>query len=106
MLSFRWLPHRREQGRLPSWVRRSGPHGPMKLIDRARPNTAIARWRKPQSSLVLSRGHRHRTIWPLKESLAGPERNLIVRALRAFGGNRREAARALDVNRTTLYKKM
>ena len=29
-----------------------------------------------------------------------------IEALRAFHGNRQEAARALDINRTTLYKKM
>jgi two-component system response regulator HydG len=45
-------------------------------------------------------------IGPLREALEGPERAIIVRALAAFGGNRQETARALDINRTTLYKKM
>ena len=42
----------------------------------------------------------------LKEALEGPERALILQALEAFGWSRNEAAAALDINRTTLYKKM
>jgi len=43
---------------------------------------------------------------PLKEALEIPEREIILRALRACGGSRHETAKALDINRTTLYKKM
>jgi two-component system response regulator HydG len=43
---------------------------------------------------------------PLKEALEGPERAIIIRTLQACGWNRREAARSLEINRTTLYKKM
>ena len=43
---------------------------------------------------------------PLKEALEGPEREFILRALEAYRGNRTETAKALDINRTTLYKKM
>jgi DNA-binding NtrC family response regulator len=43
---------------------------------------------------------------PLKEALEGPEREIIVQTLKAFGGSRRRTAKALDINRTTLYKKM
>jgi len=46
------------------------------------------------------------TLRPLKESLEGPERELILQALEAFAWNRCEAAKALDINRTTLYKKI
>ncbi len=42
----------------------------------------------------------------LKEALAEPEKNLIRQALEANHWNRRETARALQVNRTTLFKKM
>ncbi len=42
----------------------------------------------------------------LKEAMAEPERNIIHRALEANHWNRQETARALQVNRTTLYKKM
>jgi DNA-binding NtrC family response regulator len=40
------------------------------------------------------------------EALEGPEREIIADALEAFGGNRRETAKALGISRTTLYKKM
>ncbi len=45
-------------------------------------------------------------ILPLKEALEAPERELILRALQALNWNRQETARVLDINRTTLYKKM
>ncbi len=46
------------------------------------------------------------TIMPLKEALEEPERQLILQALEALNWNRQETARMLDINRTTLYKKM
>jgi two-component system response regulator HydG len=45
-------------------------------------------------------------IQPLREALEDPEKRIIIQALHAFNWNRQEAARALDINRTTLYKKM
>ncbi len=42
----------------------------------------------------------------LKEALALPERDLIVKALESAQWNRNETARQLGINRTTLYKKM
>ncbi len=45
-------------------------------------------------------------IRPLKEALASPERELIERALRSNGGNRKRTAEMLGVNRTTLFNKM
>jgi len=42
----------------------------------------------------------------LKEALAEPEKNIILAALKANNWNRQETAKALQVNRTTLYKKM
>lgn len=42
----------------------------------------------------------------LKEALAKPEKNLIHQALEANHWNRQETAKALQINRTTLYKKM
>ncbi len=45
-------------------------------------------------------------IRPLKEALEEPEKKIILEALQALGWNRRETARMLDINRTTLYKKM
>jgi len=43
---------------------------------------------------------------PLKKALEEPEKRIIEAALRATGWNRQEAARLLEINRTTLYKKM
>jgi two-component system, NtrC family, response regulator HydG len=45
-------------------------------------------------------------IRPLKEALEEPEKRIIIQALQAFNWNRQETARVLDINRTTLYKKM
>jgi DNA-binding NtrC family response regulator len=45
-------------------------------------------------------------IRPLKEALEEPEKQLIIQALTALSWNRQETARVLDINRTTLYKKM
>lgn len=45
-------------------------------------------------------------IRPLKEALEEPEKKIIIQALQAFNWNRQETARVLDINRTTLYKKM
>ncbi len=42
----------------------------------------------------------------LKEALAEPEKNIIRRALEANGWNRQATAKALAINRTTLFKKM
>ncbi|UCE99856.1 MAG: sigma-54-dependent Fis family transcriptional regulator [Planctomycetota bacterium] len=42
----------------------------------------------------------------LKEALAEPEKNLIRQALESNQWNRQETAKALAINRTTLYKKM
>jgi len=43
---------------------------------------------------------------PLKSALQQPEREIILRTLKACHGSRTAAAAALGINRTTLYKKM
>ena len=43
---------------------------------------------------------------PLKQALEEPEKQIIIQTLRALNWNRQETARVLDINRTTLYKKM
>ena len=53
-----------------------------------------------------SRPHLPMGIRPLKEALEEPEKRIIIQALQAFNWNRQETARVLDINRTTLYKKM
>jgi two-component system, NtrC family, response regulator HydG len=52
------------------------------------------------------RPHLQMGVRPLKEALEEPEKRIIVQALQAFHWNRQETARVLDINRTTLYKKM
>lgn len=42
----------------------------------------------------------------LKKALEVPERTILRAALEANGWNRQDTSRALDINRTTLYKKM
>ena len=42
----------------------------------------------------------------LKQTLAEPEKNIIRKALEANHWNRQETAKALQINRTTLFKKM
>jgi transcriptional regulator with PAS, ATPase and Fis domain len=42
----------------------------------------------------------------LREALEGPERQIILQALRLHNWNRAATADVLDINRTTLYKKM
>ncbi len=55
---------------------------------------------------VANRSHLVSAVRPLKEALEEPEKQIIVQALQALGWNRQETARVLDINRTTLYKKM
>ncbi len=45
-------------------------------------------------------------VLPLKESLAKPEKEILRRALHGDGWSRARAAEALDINRSTLFKKM
>ena len=42
----------------------------------------------------------------LQDALAAPEKQIILAALRANNFNRNATAAQLDINRTTLYKKM
>ncbi len=48
----------------------------------------------------------HGGVVPLKRALEAPERRIIENALRENGGNRQDTAKALDINRTTLFNKM
>ena len=61
------------------------------------PGHLAARHDTPEPAVVAA---------PLKRALAGPERQLIIDALERSGWRRDAAARALGINRTTLYKKL
>jgi len=45
-------------------------------------------------------------MMPLKQAMKRMERRLVLAGLEACGGNRKEAARRLGINRTTLYNKL
>ncbi|MEJ7638847.1 MAG: sigma-54 dependent transcriptional regulator [Singulisphaera sp.] len=59
-----------------------------------------------RSSPKAPRFYVSRNIRPLKEALEEPEKQIIIEALQSLNWNRQETARVLDINRTTLYKKM
>ncbi len=46
------------------------------------------------------------TPMPLKQAIEGPEKAILLAALKANQWNRQATAQQLDINRTTLYKKM
>ena len=62
--------------------------------------------RQTRGAAGTPRPHLPMGIRPLKEALEEPEKRIIIQALQAFNWNRQETARVLDINRTTLYKKM
>ncbi|HEX3448127.1 MAG TPA: sigma 54-interacting transcriptional regulator, partial [Isosphaeraceae bacterium] len=63
--------------------------------------------RQPRSGGgTMPRPHLKMGVRPLKEALEEPEKRIIIQALQAFNWNRQETAKVLDINRTTLYKKM
>jgi DNA-binding NtrC family response regulator len=62
--------------------------------------------RTARTSAMAPRPHLSMSIRPLKEALEEPEKRIIIQALQALNWNRQETARVLDINRTTLYKKM
>jgi two-component system, NtrC family, response regulator HydG len=62
--------------------------------------------RQSRGATGTPRPHLPMGIRPLKEALEEPEKRIIIQALQAFNWNRQETARVLDINRTTLYKKM
>jgi two-component system response regulator HydG len=62
--------------------------------------------RQARTGAAPPRPHLPIGIRPLKEALEEPEKRIILQALQAFNWNRQETARVLNINRTTLYKKM
>ncbi|MGB7159686.1 MAG: sigma-54 dependent transcriptional regulator [Tepidisphaeraceae bacterium] len=55
---------------------------------------------------ALRAGESFDTPMPLEQALEGPERRIIEAALARNSWNRQNTAAELDINRTTLYKKM
>jgi DNA-binding NtrC family response regulator len=64
------------------------------------PSAVLTGGVEPAPNAALSPGQ------SLKEALREPQRQIILQALAECGGNRRQAAIRLGINRATLYKKM
>jgi DNA-binding NtrC family response regulator len=60
----------------------------------------------PRPAASSRSGETHDTPMPLEQALEGPERRIIEAALHRNNWNRQNTAAELDINRTTLYKKM
>ena len=69
-------------------------------------SSSLGHPRTSRRGSVTLRPHLPMSIRPLKEALEEPEKRIIIQALQALNWNRQETARVLDINRTTLYKKM
>ena len=69
-------------------------------------SSGLAYTRSSRNGSAAPRSHVPASIRPLKEALEEPEKRIIIQALQALNWNRQETARVLDINRTTLYKKM
>lgn len=59
-----------------------------------------------QSGSLDTRNSELGTVLPLHKALEEPEKQIILAALEANQWNRQKTAEALDINRTTLYKKI
>jgi DNA-binding NtrC family response regulator len=59
----------------------------------------------PRSAASVAEENLDRPM-PLEEALQAPERRIIENALKRNNWNRQQTAAELDINRTTLYKKM
>ena len=81
------------------------------FIDVLEARAEAARWRLAvdRAAAGLARAVRRGGIEggkPLREALMEPERQIILAALKANDWNRGDTARQLQIDRTTLYKKM
>lgn len=76
---------------------------PTDLVQEAQVRLDATAGEAPNLQLGLDR---LRAIVPLKQALEGPERAILIHALKATGGNRKQAAEELGINRTTLFNKM
>ena len=81
---------------------------PQQVIDAVQSNGAVASPAASQPSGESSTGNPFEP-WkptPLKLAIEGPEKQILLAALKANQWNRQLTAEQLDINRTTLYKKM
>jgi len=76
------------------------------LVEAADLPAAVRDGAAPGSAPGSTRGGADATASSLRRALEHPERRLILQALEQNGWRRDAAARALGINRTTLYKKL
>ena len=84
------------------------------VVERAVVLTRNRQYRRRRPAAERARGRRSRRRRPtactgrmsLKNALEDPEKRIIEAALRANNWNRQVTAQVLEINRTTLYKKM
>lgn len=69
-------------------------------------NSPGALSRQGPATLGGPRSDEEWTPMPLRKALEEPEKQIILAALEANGWNRQKTAEQLDINRTTLYKKI
>lgn len=81
-------------------------HGPRIEVDEVLKAMQESASPRPSALPASGRTRVAPSIRPLKEALEEPEKRIILQALEALNWNRQETARMLDINRTTLYKKM
>jgi len=70
------------------------------------PETLHAAAAAPRAAAAASTAEVPESPMPLEVALETPERRIIEAALRRNACNRQATAAELDINRTTLYKKM
>ncbi|MCL2640446.1 MAG: sigma-54 dependent transcriptional regulator [Phycisphaerales bacterium] len=74
---------------------------PQQVLDAAQSDSDVVKTTSKQVGVDF--------VWtpmPLKQAIEGPEKQIILAALKANNWNRQITAEQLDINRTTLYKKM
>ena len=103
LLKYDWPGNVRE---LEGVIRRGVVHCQGSRITAGHLSSSLGYPRSPRNASALPRPHLPTSIRPLKEALEEPEKRIIIQALQALNWNRQETARVLDINRTTLYKKM
>ena len=105
LVRYEWPGNVRE---LESVIQRGVALSQGSRVTSANLSVGISPGRASRPSSYSARPHIHSGLGlrPLKEALEEPEKQIIIQALRALNWNRQETARVLDINRTTLYKKM
>ncbi len=79
---------------------------PQQLLDAVLPQVPKPGMMTPGPGAVAGNPFEPWKPTPLKTAIEGPEKQILLAALKANDWNRQVTAEQLDINRTTLYKKM